>query len=169
MPTKAELRHHVSHNIPFCPNNFTFKWSLKWVIGPVQNFWLLLNHQYWIYMRILLCYPIDAMHHGDPAALVLPDQFMFSSSLLGETNVGVGQLKALDWKLGESWVVRLSSSLTVKLQRPALWHCPEEGYSQLSCVYTIQSSPSRLPKWGAGKTLLYSADSEWWSQLSSAL
>jgi hypothetical protein len=53
-------------------------------------------------MRILLCYPIDAMHHGDPAALVLPDQFMFSSSLLGETNVGVGQLKALDWKLGES-------------------------------------------------------------------
>jgi hypothetical protein len=29
--------HGVSHSIPFCPNSFSLKWSLQWVMGLVQG------------------------------------------------------------------------------------------------------------------------------------
>ena len=41
-----------------------------------ESLWLLLLHyQYWILMGTPLRYPVVALYHGDPAALVLQDGF----------------------------------------------------------------------------------------------
>lgn len=53
------------------------------------------DYQYWIFTRLL-----SALRHGDPAALVLPDQPL--RKLMDGVGVGVSPLKTLDLVLGGS-------------------------------------------------------------------
>ena len=65
---EAVVCHSVSHNIDFCLNFFTCKYSLRWVIGLVWDLWLLLQYQYWIFIcdsfQIFCCLPVSQRSCG---------------------------------------------------------------------------------------------------------
>lgn len=64
------------HSIPFGPNGFTCQCSLQWVVGQVQEHWLLAHHQYWTPTETPLKCPAATLSHGDPVAIFLQDQFL---------------------------------------------------------------------------------------------
>jgi hypothetical protein len=57
------------HSISLCPYIFICKGSLQWVIGLVQDLWLLWHHQCSILIRNSSYYSAVAVCPGDPAAL----------------------------------------------------------------------------------------------------
>lgn len=57
----------ISHSIPLCPNSFTYKFPLQWVVGLLQGLWLLIPHWYWILTETLLEYPAVAQSLPSPA------------------------------------------------------------------------------------------------------
>jgi hypothetical protein len=103
---EASVYHSVSHSTSFCLHSFTFKCSLLWVIGLVQDLWPLLHHQYWILIETPLRYPIVALN--------LQDQPLYAlQQFIGGVDTGVGKLIALDLCLGGSWVGKFVCFLTL--------------------------------------------------------
>lgn len=45
---------------PFCPNSFSYKCPLQWIVGLVQGLWLLLHHHSWTLVENPLGNPADA-------------------------------------------------------------------------------------------------------------
>lgn len=80
------------------PNSSSCKRSLQWIVGQVQGIWLLLQHQCWTVTETSLRYPAILLSNRDPAVMVLHDQCLLTQRQV--IDVGVGQLKALDVKLG---------------------------------------------------------------------
>ena len=68
----------------------------------------------------------------DPEAVVLHDSlFHVLQKLIDAVDVGMGQLKALDLGLGDSWVGQPASSPVFK---PLRLHCPGAEQEQLTQV-----------------------------------
>lgn len=108
---------------PFCPNSFTCKCLLQWVIGLVGGLWLLLTGTPFGYPVVVLCqWRSCSFFRCDQLRHVL-QQF------IDNMYVSVRQLKTLDLDLGVSWVGQPASSPKPKLPGPALSLCPgEEGW-----------------------------------------
>jgi hypothetical protein len=149
--------HSVSHGIFLCPHIFSCKCSLQWVIGLVQGIWLLPHHQYWIIAGTLPCYPVSRRACSFlSAGLVLSDIPIVHRWC----RFWVGQLKALDLGLSDSWAgqptqrAQLSYTLTTRVSSPALpWlvypmpPCSKELFKMtLSATPTIQLPLNGLVK-----------------------
>lgn len=85
--TKPKSHHGnrgVSYSTSFCPNSFTAcKWPLQRVTGLLRGLWLLIHCRYWPLTRTPLGYPVVALRHGDPPALVLQDRPLMHSAVHG--------------------------------------------------------------------------------------
>jgi hypothetical protein len=91
----------VSLSISVCPHIFTHSLtSLLSAMGHclIRGLWLLVHYKYWTLTGTLLRYPVVALCHGDPAALVLQDPPLHRLwQFTDDMDAGVGHLKAPSW------------------------------------------------------------------------
>jgi hypothetical protein len=136
----------VSHSIPFCPNNLTYKCSLQWVWSGLRSLTsatlAILNPPWDSFLKSCCC-PVSWRSYSFGSVGPVPSHTLADDKWNGCWG---DQLKALNLDVGGSWAGQAASSSGHIPTGPTLSLFSGKGWSQVFCTHLLGvSSPAWIP------------------------